>query len=226
MNNERYNTDKKLILKASDISKSYSSDKNRIKVVDNYNIDLFSSEFVSLTGPSGCGKTTILMIIGCLLKPDHGTVEIDGLDMYSMNSSRIAEQRSKKIGFIYQDFKLIPYLTIKENILCSSLINDVGNLEDKANDLILRLGLIHRVNHRPEQLSAGEKQRTAIARALLMEPKLIIADEPTGNLDKKNSSLVIEALKHYSDEGACVIMVSHDEDVKKSSDRHIQMDPI
>ena len=226
MNNERYNTDKKLILKASDISKSYSSDKNRIKVVDNYNIDLFSNEFVSLTGPSGCGKTTILMIIGCLLKPDHGTVEIDGLDIYSMNSSRIAEQRSKKIGFIYQDFKLIPYLTIKENILCSSLINDVGNLEDKANDLILRLGLIHRVNHRPEQLSAGEKQRTAIARALLMEPKLIIADEPTGNLDKKNSSLVIEALKHYSDEGACVIMVSHDEDVKKSSDRHIQMDPI
>jgi ABC-type lipoprotein export system ATPase subunit len=226
MNNERYNTDKKLILKASDISKSYSSDKNQIKVVDNYNIDLFSSEFVSLTGPSGCGKTTILMIIGCLLKPDHGTVEIDGLDIYSMNSSRIAEQRSKKIGFIYQDFKLIPYLTIKENILCSSLINDVGNLEDKANDLILRLGLIHRVNHRPEQLSAGEKQRTAIARALLMEPKLIIADEPTGNLDKKNSSLVIEALKHYSDEGACVIMVSHDEDVKKSSDRHIQMDPI
>ncbi len=226
MNNERYNTDKKLILKASDISKSYSSDKNQIKIVDNYNIDLFSSEFVSLTGPSGCGKTTILMIIGCLLKPDHGTVEIDGLDIYSMNSSRIAEQRSKKIGFIYQDFKLIPYLTIKENILCSSLINDVGNLEDKANDLILRLGLIHRVNHRPEQLSAGEKQRTAIARALLMEPKLIIADEPTGNLDKKNSSLVIEALKHYSDEGACVIMVSHDEDVKKSSDRHIQMDPI
>lgn len=226
MNNERYNTDKKLILKASDISKSYSSDKNRIKVVDNYNIDLFSSEFVSLTGPSGCGKTTILMIIGCLLKPDHGTVEIDGLDIYSMNSSRIAEQRSKKIGFIYQDFKLIPYLTIKENILCSSLINDGDNLEDKANDLILRLGLIHRVNHRPEQLSAGEKQRTAIARALLMEPKLIIADEPTGNLDKKNSSLVIEALKHYSDEGACVIMVSHDEDVKKSSDRHIQMDPI
>ena len=226
MNNERYNTDKKLILKASDISKSYSTDKNRIKVVDNYNIELFSSEFVSLTGPSGCGKTTILMIIGCLLKPDHGTVEIDGLDIYSMNSSRIAEQRSKKIGFIYQDFKLIPYLTIKENILCSSLINDVGNLEDKANDLILRLGLIHRVNHRPEQLSAGEKQRTAIARALLMEPKLIIADEPTGNLDKKNSSLVIEALKHYSDEGACVIMVSHDEDVKKSSDRHIQMDPI
>lgn len=226
MNNERYNTDKKLILKASDISKSYSSDKNQIKVVDNYNIDLFSSEFVSLTGPSGCGKTTILMIIGCLLKPDHGTVEIDGLDIYSMNSSRIAEQRSKKIGFIYQDFKLIPYLTIKENILCSSLINDVVNLEDKANDLILRLGLIHRVNHRPEQLSAGEKQRTAIARALLMEPKLIIADEPTGNLDKKNSSLVIEALKHYSDEGACVIMVSHDEDVKKSSDRHIQMDPI
>tara|TARA_B100002019_G_scaffold252022_1_gene232757 strand:- start:938 stop:1618 length:681 start_codon:yes stop_codon:yes gene_type:complete len=226
MNNERYNTDKKLILKASDISKSYNSDKNRIKVIDNYNIDLFSSEFVSLTGPSGCGKTTILMIIGCLLKPDHGTVEIDGLDIYSMNSSRIAEQRSKKIGFIYQDFKLIPYLTIKENILCSSLINDVGNLEDKANDLILRLGLIHRVNHRPEQLSAGEKQRTAIARALLMEPKLIIADEPTGNLDKKNSSLVIEALKHYTDEGACVIMVSHDEDVKKSSDRHIQMDPI
>lgn len=226
MNNERYNTDKNLILKASDISKSYSSDKNQIKIVDNYNIDLFSSEFVSLTGPSGCGKTTILMIIGCLLKPDHGTVEIDGLDIYSMNSSRIAEQRSKKIGFIYQDFKLIPYLTIKENILCSSLINDVGNLEDKANDLILRLGLIHRVNHRPEQLSAGEKQRTAIARALLMEPKLIIADEPTGNLDKKNSSLVIEALKHYSDEGACVIMVSHDEDVKKSSDRHIQMDPI
>ena len=226
MNNELYNTDKKLILKASDISKSYSSDKNQIKIVDNYNIDLFSSEFVSLTGPSGCGKTTILMIIGCLLKPDHGTVEIDGLDIYSMNSSRIAEQRSKKIGFIYQDFKLIPYLTIKENILCSSLINDVGNLEDKANDLILRLGLIHRVNHRPEQLSAGEKQRTAIARALLMEPKLIIADEPTGNLDKKNSSLVIEALKHYSDEGACVIMVSHDEDVKKSSDRHIQMDPI
>ena len=226
MNNERYNTDKNLILKASDISKSYSSDKNQIKIVDNYNIDLFSSEFVSLTGPSGCGKTTILMIIGCLLKPDHGTVEIDGLDIYSMNSSRIAEQRSKKIGFIYQDFKLIPYLTIKENILCSSLINDVGNLEDKANDLILSLGLIHRVNHRPEQLSAGEKQRTAIARALLMEPKLIIADEPTGNLDKKNSSLVIEALKHYSDEGACVIMVSHDEDVKKSSDRHIQMDPI
>lgn len=226
MNNERYNTDKKLILKASDISKSYSSDKNQIKIVDNYNIDLFSSEFVSLTGPSGCGKTTILMIIGCLLKPDHGTVEIDGLDIYSMNSSRIAEQRSKKIGFIYQDFKLIPYLTIKENILCSSLINDVGNLEDKANDLILRLGLNHRVNHRPEQLSAGEKQRTAIARALLMEPRLIIADEPTGNLDKKNSSLVIEALKHYSDEGACVIMVSHDEDVKKSSDRHIQMDPI
>ena len=226
MNNERYNTDKKLILKASDISKSYNSDKNRIKVIDNYNIDLFSSEFVSLTGPSGCGKTTILMIIGCLLKPDHGTVEIDGLDIYSMNSSRIAEQRSKKIGFIYQDFKLIPYLTIKENILCSSLINDGDNLEDKANDLILRLGLNHRVNHRPEQLSAGEKQRTAIARALLMEPKLIIADEPTGNLDKKNSSLVIEALKHYSDEGACVIMVSHDEDVKKSSDRHIQMDPI
>ena len=110
--------------------------------------------------------------------------------------------------------------------MCSSLINDGDNLEDKANDLILRLGLNHRVNHRPEQLSAGEKQRTAIARALLMEHKLIIADEPTGNLDKKNSSLVIEALKHYSDEGACVIMVSHDEDVKKSSDRHIQMDPI
>ena len=207
---------------AKKISKSYGNNNN-VVVLNNASIDLFRGEFLSISGPSGCGKTTLLMILGCLMNPDNGEVKIDNFDPYKIKPSDRAKVRSEFIGFIFQDFKLIPYLNVMENIRCSALPLGQISVNDKLEKLLSILKLDHRKLHVPSQLSAGEKQRTAIARAMITSPRFILADEPTGNLDEENTEIVLKSLRDYSNNNGSVLMVSHDPNIEYFTDRHLKM---
>jgi ABC-type lipoprotein export system ATPase subunit len=207
---------------ANKISKSYG-DNGNINVLNNISVNLFPGEFLSISGPSGCGKTTLLMILGCLMTPDEGEIKVKNKYPYQLSPSNRAKIRSDIIGFIFQDFKLIPYLNVIENISCAALpVTDKPHCDNLEN-LIYSLKLDHRRHHLPDELSAGEKQRAAIARALLTSPKVILADEPTGNLDKENADIVLKSLRDFSDDGGSVLMASHDSKVEKLTDKHLRM---
>ncbi len=162
-------------------------------------------------GPSGSGKTTLLMSIGGMLQPTGGKVEVLGKPIYSLQESEKTAFRGRNIGFIFQMFHLIPYFTVAENIMVN---NSTGNHlfnSSQLEEIAGSLGISHRLGHYPSELSAGEKQRVALARALIKKPELILADEPTGNLDEENSHVVLQQLKQYAQQGGTVILVSHDE---------------
>ena len=176
-----------------------------------------------MQGPSGCGKTTLLLIVGALQTPDAGTVAIDGRDIYALPQERRAAFRAATIGFVFQQFHLVPYLTVRENILLPTLVRDSAEIRARADALVAQFGLAHRVTHVPAELSIGERQRVALARALLRQPALILADEPTGNLDAENATVVVRALQQYAAEGKCVLMVTHNAEAARAAQRVVHM---
>jgi len=199
------------VLELEHVCKSFRTSPNReVRAVIDVSLSLQPGEFVAVRGPSGCGKSTLMLIAGGLLAPDQGTVRVNGEAPYNLGVDARARFRAKWIGFVFQQFHLIPYLSVLDNVLAPALA--VGNSDPaRARELIAHFGLAHRVDHVPAQLSTGERQRTALARALLNRPQLLLADEPTGNLDPESADAVLGYLAEFAQQGGAVLLVTHDD---------------
>lgn len=210
------------LLIAKHLTKVYGSGHTEVRAVDDVSLDIGAGELVLVMGPSGSGKTTLLSMLGGLLRPTAGRVEIDGIDITALNEAQLPDVRALKIGFIFQAFNLLDALSVEENILFPAQLRPGGirQARGRANTLLEQLGLGHRRSALPRTLSGGEKQRVAIARALINEPPLILADEPTGNLDSQSGQDVMMVLHDIArDEGRSIILVTHDPRVEDIADR-------
>ncbi|MCK5001344.1 MAG: ABC transporter ATP-binding protein [Anaerohalosphaera sp.] len=212
------------MLAIENVIKTYHKRMGKINAIDGVSLDIAKGSFVVLNGPSGSGKTTLLMAIASMLHPSAGSVTIDGTDIYRLSAMQRARFRAANIGFIFQMFHLIPYLSIIENVLFAAGVTKTQNARSTAKEIIAQLSLTDRMHHRPSELSAGEKQRAAIARAMLNKPRLILADEPTGNLDPHNAEIVLGHLSDYNRQGGTVIVVTHGDQAKRYATRTIQME--
>ena len=210
-----------MLISLDHINKTYSGDAEDVVAVDDVSVSVEAGEFVAVVGPSGCGKTTLLLVAGGLLRPDRGEVTIDGVDPYSLSGERRARFRAERIGFVFQQFHLVPYLNVLDNVMAPALVTGDPTARDRAGRLVEQFGLSSRASHRPGQLSTGERQRVALARALLNRPRVILADEPTGNLDGENSEEVLQALQAFADEGGAVLLVTHDPDAVAFAGRQV-----
>jgi ABC-type lipoprotein export system ATPase subunit len=186
-------------------------------------LSLQAHEFVTVQGPSGCGKSTLLMICGGLLTPDQGQVTFREQDVYAPSARERARWRSRYVGFVFQQFHLIPYLNVRHNILAATLSPSNPEIPGRVDELVTQFGLQERVDHLPAALSVGERQRVGLARALYHQPDLILADEPTGNLDPENSDIVLRCLKAFTQAGGAVLMVTHDPSMKAFADHCLVM---
>lgn len=212
------------MLRINDIGKVYEKSDGTVHALKDVSLHVVEGEFVSIQGSSGSGKTTLLLAAGALLEPTTGTVELDGDNLYAAGTEARAAVRAAKIGFVFQQFHLVPYLSVFENVLSPSLALSGDGADERAEELIGTFGLAHRVSHLPSELSAGECQRVALARALLNQPKLVLADEPTGNLDEGNAGIVLGALTKFADGGGSVLMVTHSAEVAHRAHRTIRIE--
>lgn len=212
-------------LEIKNISKSYEMKDSSLLVIDNFSYTAEKGDLISLTGPSGAGKSTLLHMIGALDKPTKGNILFNGEDLYSKKESELNLYRGKHMGFIFQFHYLLDDFSAIENIMMPMLIYNTpkDKAYEKAIKLIDNVGLLNRKDHFPNELSGGEQQRIAVARALSMSPDIILADEPTGNLDKANSLAVLEILKKQAENGVCVIIVTHDDVIASECSKHITM---
>ena len=199
-----------MILQMSAIGKRFSSPEGTVQALESVSLSVAAGELVVVEGPSGCGKSTLLLAAGGLLAPDQGQVRVDDQDLYALNPERRARFRARSIGFVFQQFHLIPYLSVFDNVLAPSMALPRPEAENRALQLIETLGLSDRQRHFPPTLSTGERQRTALARALLNQPQLLLADEPTGNLDPQNTDAVFAHLAEFARAGGAVLVVTHD----------------
>jgi ABC-type lipoprotein export system ATPase subunit len=192
------------------ISKHFQGPNGTVSVLDQVSLDLPAGSISAIRGASGSGKTTLLLIAGGLLRPDQGTVHLGGDDLYAVGAARRAALRAAGIGFVFQQFHLLPYLNVRDNILVPGLTGDAAALRPSALALAEQFGLGHRLDHRPAALSTGERQRVALARALLRQPRVLLADEPTGNLDTENAEVVLRHLAAFAHAGGSVLLATHD----------------
>jgi len=213
------------MLQINNVTKTYSHSQGPVRAVDDVSLTVDAGAFVAVQGPSGCGKSTLLLMAGGLLGPDSGTVNVDNTDPYGLKPDVRAEFRARRIGFVFQQFHLVPYLTIRENILAPgmAIATPEADTRSRADELIERFGLADRQHHVPGKLSSGERQRTALARALLNRPSLLLADEPTGNLDHDNADIVLNDLKDFAKEGGAVLLVTHDDRAVSYADSVVRM---
>lgn len=199
------------MIKLSNISKIYERHGKKITAVNNINVKIEHGDFYVIHGESGSGKSTILFMIGGMLKPTTGTIEINNRNIYGISSGKRNKYRREMVGFIFQKFFLMPYLTVYDNIkLALSIKKNDNNIKEHIEQLAVRFRLQDRLDHLPSELSVGEQQRTAMIRAIAPDPEIIIADEPTGNLDPKNTDIIALALKEECQNGRTVILASHD----------------
>lgn len=213
------------ILEVKNLSKTYGKGDTMVKALDNVSFSVEQGEFVAIIGPSGSGKSTMLHILGGVDVPTDGSVTINGTDISKLDETALAIFRRRQIGLIYQFYNLIPILTVEENLTLPLLLD--GRKPDKRqiDELIKRLGLSERLNHLPNQLSGGQQQRVSIGRALVNNPALMLADEPTGNLDSENSREIVSLLRHFNKEyKQTVIIITHDEKIALSADRIISIE--
>jgi lipoprotein-releasing system ATP-binding protein len=216
--------DKELLLEAIDIKKSYQITKsNRLDVLRGIFLKIYKSEIVAIVGKSGAGKSTLLHILGTLDRPDSGEIVFENKDILNRNEKQIAKFRNKEIGFIFQFHHLLPEFTSFENVLIASMIS--GNKkENKVKELLKEVGISDRANHKPSEISGGEAQRVAVARALINSPKLVLADEPTGNLDSENEEAIIELIFNLREKfNHTFVIVTHNEDFASKCDRIIKI---
>jgi putative ABC transport system ATP-binding protein len=211
-----------LVLKIENLTKIYKFGKRNVQPLTSLDLEVQKGEFTSIMGPSGSGKTTLLNVIGCIDKATSGSVFIDGVDVAKLSESKLYKIRRDKIGFIFQSFNLLPYLNARENVeLAMELAGKFkGQRKQRALELLGTVGLSGREQHRPQRLSQGEQQRVAIARALANDPAIILADEPTGNLDVTNKQEIVKLLSDLNQkQGTTIIMVTHDEQVANKTQR-------
>ncbi len=213
------------ILRTENLCKSYGSGDTRVDALKNANISVNKGEFVAVVGPSGSGKSTLLHLIGGVDKPTSGKVFVDDIDIYSLNEKQLAIFRRRKVGFVFQFYNLVPVLTTEENILLPILLDNKKPDKAYINELLDLLGLQDRKNHLPSELSGGQQQRVSIGRALAYKPSIILADEPTGNLDSKNSKEIIDLLKiSVKRYNQTLMVITHDVDIASQADRVITIE--
>ena len=213
-----------ILLKLNKVNLKFQTGKDNISVLKNVDLNIKKKETVSVVGESGSGKTSLIMLVGGLEKPTSGKIIFQNQEITSLNEDEVSEIRKKNIGIVFQSFYLIPNYTAVENVALTLELNNFKNPEKEAKLLLDRFGLKHRFNNLPSQLSGGEQQRVAIARAIAMKPELILADEPTGNLDTENSTLISNILfKYVKEEGSSLIMVTHDPKLADKAKRKIKI---
>jgi ABC-type lipoprotein export system ATPase subunit len=211
------------VIHCEQLTKIYRRDNGDVRSLDGVSLEVRPGEFLCVRGPSGCGKTTLLLTMGGMLRPSAGRACVDGQDLYALDTRQRARFRSEKIGFIFQMFHLVPYLNVLENVLLAASTRSNGAAPARATELLTELGLAPRLHHTPAELSAGERQRAAIARALFNRPKLVLADEPTGNLDPDNAHAVFRHLREFQRGGGTVVVVTHGSTAEEYADRIIEM---
>ena len=216
---------KKKIIKLIELWKVYKRGKIEVPALKNINLNIYLGDFVAILGPSGSGKSTFLNSIGFLDVPTKGTLELEDTNISSLNESQLAQIRGKKIGFIFQQFNLINTISAIENVMLPMIFQNVPESQrtKRATELLTSFGLKDRLHHKPTELSGGEQQRVAIARALANDPEIIVADEPTGNLDSKTGLNIMEFLKSLNKNGKTIILVTHDQSLVKYAKRTVYL---
>ena len=213
------------ILRVENLTKIYGKGENEVRALDDVSFSLNKGEFIAVIGPSGSGKSTLLHILGGVDRPTSGRVLMDGRDVYAQNEEQLAIFRRRQVGLIYQFYNLIPVLNVTENITLPVLMDGQRVNSDRLKELITTLKLDGRENHLPNQLSGGQQQRVSIGRALMNAPAVVLADEPTGNLDSKNSKEIVDLLKVSNEKyGQTLIVITHDESIALQADRIISID--
>lgn len=213
-----------MTLKIDRLTKTFNGREGTVTALADVSLTAEAGQFLAVMGPSGCGKSTLLLTAGGLQTPTEGTVEVAGQSLFAMPAERRARFRGANIGFVFQQFHLVPYLNVLDNVLAPSLALEIPDARARARELVARFGLEDRARHVPAKLSTGERQRTALARALLPGPKLILADEPTGNLDRENADVVLRHLEKFAAEGGTVVLVTHDASMAERADRTLHLE--
>ncbi len=213
------------MIKMRGIRKVYDTGRIEVEALKDVDLDIKGGEFVSIVGPSGSGKSTLMNIAGCLDVPSEGTYELDGESVEGLSMSQLADIRNRKIGFVFQAFNLLPYATAFENVELPMMFGKVPARErrKRARELLERVNLGDRLDHRPAELSGGEMQRVAIARSLAMKPKLILADEPTGNLDSKSGAAIVDLFEELWKSGTTILLITHDSTVATRTNRVVYL---
>lgn len=211
-------------LELQHVSKTFHGEGGPVAALDDVSLTVAPGEMVAVRGPSGSGKTTLLLAAGGLLAPDAGRVLVSGTDPYSLGPDARARLRRREIGFVFQQFHLVPYLDVLENVLTPAVEEGGAEIVARARELLERFGLSPRAAHRPSELSTGEKQRVALARALLLRPSIVLADEPSGNLDDANATEVLAALGEAARNGAAVLLVTHDPRAAAAATRAVMLE--
>lgn len=213
------------MIELSAVTRSYAMGGSEVRALAGVDLGVGAGEFVAITGPSGSGKSSLLNLLGCLDRPSSGHYRLDGEAVATLDDERVSDLRSRKIGFVFQSFFLLPRLTVLENVLLPlryARAADPG-AAGRARQLLERVGLSDRLGHRPNELSGGQQQRAAIARALIRQPRLLLADEPTGNLDSKSTADVLKLFEELHGEGQTIVLVTHDADVAARAPRHVRL---
>jgi putative ABC transport system ATP-binding protein len=205
------------------MTKAYRGPQGEVRALDDVTLHIPEGDFVAIQGPSGSGKTTLLLAVGGMVRPTAGTVTIAGTDLYALSGPQRAAFRAETVGFVFQMFHLVPYLSVLENVLLPTMAKATADGRERAMELVERFGLAHRAAHRPTELSAGERQRVAMARALLNRPQLILADEPTGNLDPDSAHDVMRYVAQFHQEGGTVLVVTHEDLAAQYAQRTIRI---
>ena len=213
------------LIEVRDLNKSYASGDDTVEALRGVDMTIAQGEFLTIMGQSGSGKSTLLSILGGLNRPSGGTVKMEGVDLYSLPGEKLADFRSQKLGFVFQSFNLIPYLTALENVMLPLAISPMKSKEkqDAAGEALGRVGLGGKADRLPNQLSGGEQERVAIARAIVNRPQLLFADEPTGNLDSKTSTEMMQLFKSLNESGQTVVMVTHNPENCDYADRTVHL---
>jgi putative ABC transport system ATP-binding protein len=211
------------MLELENITKVYKAGQTEIPALRGISCRIESGEMVSIIGPSGSGKSTLMNIIGCLDKPTSGRYRLDGTEVSKLNDNQLAEIRNKKIGFVFQSFNLLSRTTALANVELPLIYSGTSNRRQRALQVLESVGLAHRVTHRPSELAGGEQQRVAIARALINNPSLILADEPTGNLDTQTSQEIMLIFKQLNEQGMTIVLVTHEPDIAAYTQRTIKL---
>ena len=211
------------MIRCDEVTKIFRKNGSEVTSLDRFTAEIAEGEFVAVRGPSGSGKTTLLLTLGGMQRPSAGLVLFSGRDLYGLSPADRARLRSAEIGFVFQMFYLVPYLDLMGNVLLASPGKPGPAVRQRAGELLDKLGLAERVSHRPGELSTGERQRLAVARALLNRPKLILADEPTGNLDPENAAEVVRHLAEFHQAGGTVVLVTHGTAADTHADRFLRL---
>jgi putative ABC transport system ATP-binding protein len=213
------------LIELRNISKIYHLGGEEIRALDNVSLDIEAGEFISIIGPSGSGKSTLMHIVGCLDSPTHGTLKLDGMEIQSASSRKLAQLRNQKIGFVFQFFNLLPKLNVLQNIELPMIYSGLSSAQrrERAFEALKLVGLEKRAKHRPMQISGGQQQRVAIARALVNNPRIIFADEPTGNLDSQTGEAILDLFRRLSSEGRTIVLVTHDPEIAARTPRRIEI---